>query len=89
MGETGGIFSAQPSELKGNISSTTNPSEAVIGYISVSTTSSMRKFIDWKDVKFFKTDCKYLMVLDNYYYYKQDFRPAFRMEDVGCRYILE
>ena len=83
MGETGGIFSAQPSELKGNISSTTNPSEVVIGYISVSTTSSMRKFIDWKDVKFFKTDCKYLMVLDNYYYYKQDFRPAFRVEDVG------
>jgi hypothetical protein len=43
--QLGSIFDAQPSQINGNIHSTTNPSEAVIGYISVGATSSVRIFI--------------------------------------------
>ena len=86
MGETGGIFSAQPSEYRGNIRSLTNADEIVLGYISVSTTHTVRQFIDWKSVKFFKTDCDYI-ILDGdiffYHYYNLEYRPVFKVEDVG------
>ena len=86
MGETGGIFSAQPSEFRGNIRSLTNEAEAVIGYISVSTSHTVRQFIDWKSEKFFKTDCDY-KILDGdiyfYHYYGLGYRPVFSVEDVG------
>lgn len=42
---TGDIFGPIPSEMKGNIVCTTDPSIHVIGYIDVSITSSMEKFI--------------------------------------------
>jgi len=42
----GSIFDAQPSEIQGNIHSVTDPSEPVIGYISVGSTASRRIFIE-------------------------------------------
>ena len=86
MGETGGIFSAQPSEYRGNIRSLTNGAETVLGYIGVSTSHIVRQFIDWKSEKIFRTDCDY-KILDGdiyfYHYYSLGYRPVFSVEDVG------
>lgn len=44
--QIGTIFDVQPSEIPGNIHCTSNPSEPVIGYISVSSIARKRIFID-------------------------------------------
>jgi hypothetical protein len=43
--QTGSIFDAQPSELKGNITCSTNPAEPVIGFMEISEMYSKRIFI--------------------------------------------
>jgi hypothetical protein len=43
--QTGSIFDAQPSELKGNITCVTNPAEPVIGFMEISEMYSKRIFI--------------------------------------------
>ena len=43
--QLGSIFDAQPSSEPGNLHCTTNPSEAVIGYVGVSTVTEKRIFI--------------------------------------------
>lgn len=85
MQSTGGIFSAQPTELKGNIVSLTNPSEDVIGYVSVVTTTEKRAFIDWSEIDFFSTSCslhiievtKKIMMMN---YHRQGYVPVFYSE---------
>ena len=42
---TGSIFDPQPSQLNGNITCVTDPAEAVIGFVSVSTVTDKRIFI--------------------------------------------
>jgi hypothetical protein len=43
--QLGSVFDAQPSQINGNIHSVTNPSESVIGYLSVGNAVSQRIFI--------------------------------------------
>jgi hypothetical protein len=43
--QTGSIFDAQPSELKGNITCTNNPAEPVIGFMEISEMYTKRIFI--------------------------------------------
>lgn len=56
-GETGGLFAPQPSEVRGNIECVTSPGEIVLGYVNVSTRRTLSRFIDWKNVRLFVTDC--------------------------------
>jgi hypothetical protein len=56
----GSLFDPQPSQLAGNIHCLTNPKEAVIGYLSASSISQQRLFIDNKQVRNWDTltlDC--------------------------------
>ena len=59
----GSIFDAEPSEIAGNIHSVDNPTEPVIGYVSVGATTNQRIFVTtqqlphWVTIPFY-TDCK-------------------------------
>ena len=48
--QVGSIFDAQPSKLKGNIHSVSNPDEVVIGYMSAGTVQRKRLFIDEAEI---------------------------------------
>ena len=95
IGETGGIFSAQPTELIGNIKSVTNQNEMVVGYISVSTTSKMRAFIDWSPTGFFKTECNLItlkteteyFIKEMKTYFHNGYRPVFMPETGDLIYL--
>lgn len=44
--DVGGLFSSQPSEIRGNLVNENDPSEVVIGYISASVVSSRYLYVD-------------------------------------------
>jgi len=48
--QLGSIFDAQPSQINGNIHCITNPSQPVIGYVSVGAVSSNRLFVFNRDL---------------------------------------
>lgn len=60
----GTIFDPQPSELRGNIRCVTNPQEDVIGYLTASSTTEKRKFINASEANW------------RYIQYCEDFRVA-------------
>jgi hypothetical protein len=61
--QLGSIFDAQPSQINGNIHSTSNADEPVIGYVSVGNYTTKRFFIDqhnlppWIDIPSAPTGC--------------------------------
>lgn len=48
--QTGSIFDAQPSELRGNITCVQDPAEPVIGFVEISEIHTKRRFIKASDV---------------------------------------
>jgi hypothetical protein len=52
----GTIFDPQPSEIKGNIYSTSDPDELVIGYLSASSIEQQRYFISWSQLRNWRFD---------------------------------
>ncbi|MBR1949507.1 MAG: DUF4249 family protein [Bacteroidales bacterium] len=50
--DLGGLYAPYPNDIIGNISSTTNSSETVLGYINVCTRSKKRVFVDGYKLKF-------------------------------------
>ncbi|HTE00486.1 MAG TPA: DUF4249 domain-containing protein [Mucilaginibacter sp.] len=48
--QLGSIFDAQPSSIKGNITCSSNPVEQVLGFVSASTVTKKRIFIDNRDL---------------------------------------
>jgi hypothetical protein len=48
--DVGGLFDPMPTQVKGNISCTSNPSEPALGYFSAGTVSEKRVFIRWDDL---------------------------------------
>lgn len=59
---TGGLFSPQPSEMRGNIINVVIPGEIVLGYVNVTTSNGKRLFIDWSEEEIFSTECKRILV---------------------------
>jgi hypothetical protein len=57
--QLGSIFDAQPSDISGNIHSVANPTEPVIGYISVGGTASKRIFISKRTLPAWVSDLTY------------------------------
>jgi len=66
--QLGSIFDAQPSNINGNIHSVTNPSEPVIGFISVSTVQQKRVFISNKVLPAWITTYPYNCEINPFYY---------------------
>jgi hypothetical protein len=54
---TGSLFDLQPTEITGNIKNVNNPEEPVIGFISISTPSEKRMFMD-KNLFYFPPHCE-------------------------------
>jgi len=77
--QLGSIFDAEPSQINGNIHSSTNPAEQVVGYISVGSVSSQRIFIRNQQLPGWQQDNPYAYcALDTeyyVYYYKGDNYP--------------
>lgn len=67
----GSIFGPLPSEITGNISCVSTPSEKVIGYITANTIDQKRIFISRAEVPVrYQRDCpSYLVTLDSFRYY--------------------
>lgn len=79
--DVGGLFSAQPSEMRGNIHNCDDAGEWVLGYVSVTRPSVMRRFIEMHRLMFHKlsewdTPIEYLMTNKKLFlqHYQQGYR---------------
>lgn len=83
--ETGSIFDPQPGNLRGNVTSLSDPDEMVVGYIGAGSSYRVRKFfnIPWN----FHEDCSDVVIVPNikdslnYYLRDGDYWPIEEQED--------
>lgn len=78
--DAGGLMSAQPSDLQGNISNVNNPDEKVIGYINASTVTRAQKYYRHTVGKFYYSPGNGtvpVILKENAWltYYNNDYRP--------------
>ena len=52
--DVGGLFSPEPSEVRGNVVNTENPDELVLGYVGVFSVASKRLFVDNSKARFYR-----------------------------------
>ncbi len=80
----GTIFDAQPSELKGNITCTTNPGEGVIGYVSASSIEEKRSFISVNELQNWRfiEDCPSGTVANNLDSLRQAYQAGYSIYNV-------
>jgi len=86
---TGDIFGPIPSEMKGNITCTTSPDIHVIGYVDVSTTSILEKYIPRRSYLYEAPylDCKEILTWDSSYLpvrYEASVPPEFYFAPSTC-----
>lgn len=82
----GSIFDAQPSEIRGNIKCVNNPDEIVIGYVSASTVTQKRIFINRPSGWNFRQLCDTRLITPDsvrYYMAKGDFIPIVEEPRMG------
>ena len=54
--DVGGLFSPEPSELRGNVVNVDDPYENVLGYVDVQTVTSRRLFVDNVQTRFYRSN---------------------------------
>jgi len=79
--QLGGIFDAQPSQLKGNIHNTNDPNEQVIGYVTVSAVQSKRVFITKQElgIKSIYPDYPYQCLQDTALYVNKNGKDVYSL----------
>ena len=73
--DVGGLFSPEPSEMRGNIYNTNDPSELVLGYVCVSAPQTRRVFIDMTNFGRMPRDA---FDIEPVYVNKSDWRRRYR-----------
>jgi len=53
--DVGGLFSPEPSELRGNVVNVDDPTETVLGYVDVQSVISDRLFVDNNETRFYRS----------------------------------
>ena len=62
--DVGGLFSPEPSELRGNVVNVDNPDELVLGYVGVMSVIRKTMYIDNSLLRFYRNTSRYQPVVD-------------------------
>ena len=92
--DVGGLFSPEPSELRGNIVNIDDPDELVLGFISVATCSRARLFVDNDNTLFSRwqgraatNSIEYPFPADYWKYYGWQYRVGWLDESKGYAWV--
>lgn len=77
---TGGLFAPMPNEVRGNIVCDTYPDETVLGYINVSTATTLRRMVYSNELQLYRRSCFEIAYPDSVW------MDLFRAGDIPIRY---